>query len=76
MRGGGEGEKKIESRKNRRNDEMIGSWERKKREIKFVVNSCYFFFNDTATTEIYTLSLHELFRSQKNLPSAEPNQIM
>src|SRR3990167_6920971 len=23
-----------------------------------------FFFNDTATTEIYTLSLHELFRSQ------------
>src|SRR5207342_3950014 len=22
-----------------------------------------FFFNDTATTEIYTLSLHELFRS-------------
>ena len=25
----------------------------------------YFFFNDTATTEIYTLSLHELFRSYK-----------
>src|SRR5437588_7956653 len=24
---------------------------------------CSFFFNDTATTEIYTLSLHELFRS-------------
>src|SRR5471030_1095212 len=24
---------------------------------------CLFFFNDTATTEIYTLSLHELFRS-------------
>src|SRR2546430_11396870 len=23
----------------------------------------FFFFNDTATTEIYTLSLHELFRS-------------
>src|SRR5688572_33503911 len=23
-----------------------------------------FFFNDTATTEIYTLSLHELFRSK------------
>ena len=21
--------------------------------------SCYFFFNDTATTEIYTLSLHD-----------------
>src|SRR3989454_9872971 len=25
--------------------------------------SFFFFFNDTATTEIYTLSLHELFRS-------------
>src|SRR3989454_11930042 len=25
-----------------------------------------FFFNDTATTEIYTLSLHELFRSRWN----------
>src|SRR5687767_16039970 len=24
---------------------------------------CFFFFNDTATTEIYTLSLHTLFRS-------------
>src|SRR5471030_3356091 len=23
----------------------------------------FFFFNDTATTEIYTLSLHDLFRS-------------
>src|SRR3712207_8965407 len=22
-------------------------------------NSCFFFFNDTATTEIYTLSLHD-----------------
>ena len=26
-----------------------------------------FFFNDTATTEIYTLSLHALFRSAKSL---------
>src|SRR2546430_4234886 len=25
--------------------------------------SIFFFFNDTATTEIYTLSLHALFRS-------------
>ena len=24
---------------------------------------CCFFFNDTATTEIYTLSLHDVFRS-------------
>ena len=22
-------------------------------------NACFFFFNDTATTEIYTLSLHD-----------------
>src|SRR3712207_8379982 len=28
-----------------------------------VVLSSVFFFNDTATTEIYTLSLHALFRS-------------
>src|SRR3712207_9491696 len=26
-----------------------------------------FFFNDTATTEIYTLSLHDAFRSEKLL---------
>src|SRR5260370_37910597 len=25
----------------------------------------FFFFNDTATTEIYTLSLHDLFRSHQ-----------
>src|SRR5256885_16271321 len=33
----------------------------------FVICSClyliFFFFNDTATTEIYTLSLHDAFRS-------------
>src|SRR5258708_39167048 len=33
-------------------------------------SSFFFFFNDTATTEIYTLSLHELFRSQ--LPPPVP----
>src|SRR3546814_16956391 len=37
------------------------------KHIMLVVTSCYFFFNDTATTEIYTyrhtLSLHALFRS-------------
>src|SRR5437588_8124827 len=27
--------------------------------------SIFFFFNDTATTEIYTLSLHDVFRSMK-----------
>src|SRR2546426_9944448 len=25
----------------------------------FPITSCFFFFNDTATTEIYTLSLHD-----------------
>src|SRR6267154_5008829 len=30
---------------------------------KKVWQDLFFFFNDTATTEIYTLSLHELFRS-------------
>ena len=28
-----------------------------------MVYLCFFFFNDTATTEIYTLSLHDVFRS-------------
>ena len=31
----------------------------------------FFFFNDTATTEIYTLSLHDVFRSGKAV-SASP----
>src|SRR3989441_12019460 len=35
----------------------------------------FFFFNDTATTEIYTLSLHELFRSRSRTPSrAHPSR--
>src|SRR5260370_39360946 len=29
------------------------------------MSSSFFFFNDTATTEIYTLSLHALFRSRQ-----------
>src|ERR1039457_6835214 len=29
----------------------------------------FFFFNDTATTEIYTLSLHDLFRSSRAAPA-------
>src|SRR2546430_12324329 len=32
---------------------------------------CFFFFNDTATTEIYTLSLHDAFRSRRR--SARPD---
>src|SRR5438552_19115521 len=27
--------------------------------VPLSVHSCFFFFNDTATTEIYTLSLHD-----------------
>src|SRR5437764_14583431 len=30
----------------------------------FYIVFLFFFFNDTATTEIYTLSLHTLFRSE------------
>src|SRR2546430_9051328 len=29
----------------------------------------FFFFNDTATTEIYTLSLHDAFRSVREVPA-------
>src|SRR3712207_8454566 len=27
--------------------------------VQVYIHNCYFFFNDTATTEIYTLSLHD-----------------
>src|SRR3712207_9131476 len=37
------------------------------RSIYELFNSCFFFFNDTATTEIYTLSLHDA------LPIWNPN---
>src|SRR6185437_17110247 len=33
----------------------------------------FFFFNDTATTEIYTLSLHDAFRSDFDLDSDSLN---
>ena len=37
----------------------------------------FFFFNDTATTEIYTLSLHDAFRSKVNYKSdlSEPSSL-
>src|SRR2546430_9046792 len=38
-----------------------------------LVSSCFFFFNDTATTEIYTLSLHDalpICRSRRRAPSS------
>src|SRR2546422_1252487 len=34
----------------------------------------FFFFNDTATTEIYTLSLPTLFRSQAGEPGVESGE--
>src|SRR5438270_10077256 len=43
--------------------------------FSFTITSFFiFFFNDTATTEIYTLSLHELFRSPpgKRAPGRSP----
>src|SRR2546427_12360381 len=39
--------------------------------------SIFFFFNDTATTEIYTLSLHDalpICRGRSDGPSATPDQ--
>src|SRR5450432_3091112 len=33
--------------------------------LNLLVRFVFFFFNDTATTEIYTLSLHDAFRSQR-----------
>ena len=32
-------------------ENVVRGWE--------LMSDCYFFFNDTATTEIYTLSLHD-----------------
>src|SRR3712207_9389369 len=45
---------------------------------KFAVRFCFFFFNDTATTEIYTLSLHDALpisscvRRPTRRPAARP----
>src|SRR5574342_901032 len=36
--------------------------------------SFFFFFNDTATTEIYTLSLHDAFRSRRHRLQGDPGQ--
>ena len=35
----------------------------------------FFFFNDTATTEIYTLSLHDVFRSHANADPVSEEEI-
>src|SRR3954470_25085855 len=44
----------------------------------FTIVLCFvfFFFNDTATTEIYTLSLHDALPiSPRNLPSCTPSTL-
>src|SRR2546426_3509251 len=38
----------------------------------FRVYSCFFFFNDTATTEIYTLSLHDALPISRANPLNRP----
>src|SRR6266404_6030011 len=39
---------------------------------KFLLYSLFFFFNDTATTEIYTLSLHDALPFSFSVPAASP----
>src|SRR5258708_26573306 len=39
------------------------------------LNSFFFFFNDTATTEIYTLSLHDALPISLALPARRPPEI-
>src|SRR5438477_4956160 len=38
--------------------------------------SCLFFFNDTATTEIYTLSLHDALPILASRPPIVPGQVI
>src|SRR3989440_3307515 len=38
----------------------------------FLLSFCFFFFNDTATTEIYTLSLHDALPIFAHLPDLVP----
>src|SRR3712207_9314356 len=44
---------------------------------EWVFVSVFFFFNDTATTEIYTLSLHDalpISRTRRSFPASGPRQ--
>src|SRR2546428_13311967 len=38
---------------------MLSSWCLYRTRMRLIRHCCFFFFNDTATTEIYTLSLHD-----------------
>src|SRR3712207_7990179 len=40
-----------------------------------IITSLYFFFNDTATTEIYTLSLHDALPISSSRPSRAVGQV-
>src|SRR5712664_5031946 len=40
--------------------------------IFFLIFFCFFFFNDTATTEIYTLSLHDALPIQRAMACRSP----
>src|SRR2546422_8570407 len=42
------------------------------RHLSFLIYSFFFFFNDTATTEIYTLSLHDALPIFVRVRSAQP----
>src|SRR5260370_40447082 len=41
--------------------------------LQFAIRSLFFFFNDTATTEIYTLSLHDALPILADLAMGEPS---
>src|SRR3712207_9580592 len=40
-------------------------------KLLYTINCLYFFFNDTATTEIYTLSLHDALPISETLPTSQ-----
>src|SRR5260370_37559809 len=41
--------------------------------LQFAIRSLFFFFNDTATTEIYTLSLHDALPILANIAMGDPS---
>src|SRR2546426_3988129 len=44
------------------------------RQPRLAVSSSFFFFNDTATTEIYTLSLHDALPISRQRPRARSDR--
>src|SRR2546428_11882189 len=43
-------------------------------DVLLCCRQCFFFFNDTATTEIYTLSLHDALPIYHPEPAAQPDR--